>query len=164
MNAGAYGKEIKDVVEYVIYLDENLNFKKATKKEADFSYRESLFKQKGYFILSAVLKLEIGNRKKIEENMQNILKRRKEKQPLNFPSAGSVFKRPKNFFAADLIEKCGLKGKRINDAMVSEKHAGFIVNCGDATAFDVKELIKKIQNIVKIKKNVELKTEIIFIN
>ncbi len=163
MNAGAYGREIKDCVLSVLFLDENGLLKTVTKNSAEFSYRHSVFQKNGFFIVAAILKLERGDRNKIRSKMMEFLQKRKEKQPLNQPSAGSIFKRPKNNFAAKLIEEVGLKGKKVGDAMVSEKHCGFIVNCGGATARDVKELIKIIEFAVKKEKNVELKKEIIFI-
>ncbi len=164
MNAGAYGSEIKDVVVGVSHLDENGNLFYLKREDLNFSYRNSIYQKNNFFIVSAILKLEKGNKEEIEVKMQEVLKKRKEKQPLEFPNAGSVFKRPKNDFAAKLIEECGLKGLKVGGAMVSKKHAGFIINTGGATEKDVRCLIEKIKNTVKIKKNVDLETEVKFLN
>lgn len=163
MNAGAYGKEIKDFLHSVSHMDNNGKIYNLKAKEIDFSYRFSSYQKNGFFIISAILNLKKQDKDKIKNKMDLILKKRKEKQPLNFPNAGSIFKRPKGFFAAKLIEECGLKGIKVGGAKVSTKHAGFIVNFNNATALDVKNLIEKIKEIVKIKKNVDLKTEIKFI-
>ena len=160
MNAGAYGAEIKDFVVLVSYLDKDNNLKELKLKDLSFSYRHSIFQETNNFIVGAVLKLKKGDKKEIEKNMNLYIKKRVEKQPLNFPNAGSIFKRPDGFFAAKLIEECGLKGFRIGDAKISEKHCGFIVNVGDAMAKDVEKLIEKIKETVKIKKGIDLETEI----
>jgi len=162
MNAGAYGGSMSDVVYETTYLDEEYNLCVLENTKHDFGYRKSVFKSgdiKG-IILSTKLKLKNGDSKDIWDEMQKYINARIEKQPLNMPSAGSVFKRPDGYFAGKLIEDSGLKGFKVGGAQVSEKHAGFIVNLGDATANDVKELIKYIQNKVKENYNVELETEI----
>lgn len=164
MNAGAYGTEIKDVVVGVSHLDEKTNLVFSEKEELNFSYRTSIFQHNNFFIMSAILNLKKGEIKKIKTKMEEVLKKRKEKQPLEFPNAGSVFKRPKNEFAAKLIEECGLKGLKVGGAMVSEKHSGFIINIKGATQQDFKSLVEKIKHIVKIKKNVDLETEVKFLN
>ncbi len=164
MNAGAYGTEIKDVVVGASHLDEKGNLFFFKREGLNFSYRNSIYQKNNFFIMSAILKLEKGNKEEIEAKMREVLKKRKEKQPLEFPNSGSIFKRPKNDFAAKLIEECGLKGLKVGGAMVSKKHAGFIINTGGATGKDVKCLIEKIKNTVKIKKNVYLETEVKFLN
>lgn len=160
MNAGAYGVEIKDLLLCVCYFDEKENLVEKETKDLDFFYRYSVFQKTNNFIVSAKMKLRNGKADDIEKKMKEIFQKRVEKQPLNFPSAGSVFKRPKGAFAAKLIEETGLKGLRVGNAMVSEKHCGFIVNLGGATAEDVETLIEKIIKIVKIEKNVDLEKEI----
>ena len=144
MNAGAYGVEIKDLLLCVCYFDEKENLVEKETKDLDFFYRYSVFQKTNNFIVSAKMKLRNGKADDIEKKMKEIFQKRVEKQPLNFPSAGSVFKRPKGAFAAKLIEETGLKGLRVVNAMVSEKHCGFIVNLGGATAEDVETLIKKL--------------------
>ena len=163
MNAGAYGGEIKDCIISARYLDKSGEIKEITAEDMRLSYRKSIFQENGGIILSAVFEFEKDDKDRIQEKMNDYLSRRKEKQPLEFPSAGSVFKRPEGNFAGTLIEKSGLKGAKIGGAKVSEKHAGFIVNTGGATGSDVKELIKKIQEKVLLDSGVELKTEVIFI-
>ena len=160
MNAGAYGAEIKDFIISVSFLDKNNNLKELKLKDLCFSYRYSIFQRTQNFIVNAILKLKKGDKKEIEQNMNLYIKKRIEKQPLNFPNAGSVFKRPKGFFAAKLIEEIGLKGFRIGDAKISEKHCGFIINVGDAKSKDVEKLIEKIKEMVKIEKGINLETEI----
>ncbi len=160
MNAGAYGAEIKDFVVSVSYLDKDNNLKELKPKDLFFSYRHSIFQETNNFIVSAVLKLKKADKKEIEKNMDLYIRKRVEKQPLNFPNAGSIFKRPNGFFAAKLIEESGLKGFRIGDAKISEKHCGFIINVGDATAKDVEKVIEKIKETVKIKTGIDLETEI----
>lgn len=158
MNAGAYGGEMSGIVKSVTYL------KSGEIKKIDngfgFGYRKSIFADLGAVVLEAELELTKGNPEEIKAKMEDYKIRRTEKQPLNLPSAGSVFKRPEGHFAGRLIEDAGLKGFRIGGAEVSEKHAGFIVNTGGATADDVLALIKYIQKTVKEKFNVELETEV----
>ncbi|HAL62814.1 MAG: UDP-N-acetylmuramate dehydrogenase [Firmicutes bacterium] len=158
MNAGAYGGEMSDIVKSVTYL-ENGEIKKI-ENGFDFGYRKSLFAKIGAVVLEAELQLKKGNTDEIKAKMEDYKVRRTEKQPLNFPSAGSVFKRPEGHFAGGLIEDAGLKGFETGGAKVSEKHAGFIINTGDATASDVLKLIKHIQKTVKEKYGVELETEV----
>ena len=160
MNSGAHGIEISDKIISITYIDENLEIKTINKEDADFSYRKSIFQNENWIILNGTLRLENGNQEEIKEKMQDFLETRKQNQPLNMPSAGSVFKRGDNYISAKLIDKCGLKGKSIGGAQVSEKHAGFIVNNGNATAKDVLELIDFIKQQVDDKSGVELKTEI----
>lgn len=160
MNAGAYGKEMKDVVEEVEVLDSNMEYRILKNKEMEFGYRKSAVEKHNYIILSAKLKLMKGIKSEIEALMQDYDERRRSKQPLDLPSAGSVFKRPEGYYAGKLIEEAGLRGKTIGGAQVSEKHCGFIVNKGNATAADVYELIKYIQKTVYERFGVKLETEV----
>lgn len=160
MNAGAYGGEMKDVMISCNHIDSEGKKGSFSGAELDLSYRHSVYSDSDYVITSIVLKLEKGDRTEIEAKMHDLIGKRKDKQPLDYPSAGSVFKRPEGYFAGALIEQSGLKGKRIGGAMVSEKHAGFIINYDNATTSDVLELIKFCQNTVKKKFGVELETEI----
>lgn len=164
MNAGAYGGEIKDIVQDVEYLDyEDLKIKKITNKECNFEYRHSVFCENKNIILSATFKLENGIKEEIANRMNEFAKSRKEKQPLEYPSAGSTFKRGTDFITAKLIDECGLKGYQIGGAQVSEKHAGFIINKENATAKDIIDLVEYVKKTVKEKtgKCIELEVEII---
>lgn len=163
MNAGAYGGEIADRIVSVRYLDKSGAVKEIKKEDMCLGYRSSIFQTNGGVILSAVFELENGDSAEILDRMNEYLKRRKEKQPLEFPSAGSVFKRPEGNFAGTLIEKSGLKGEKIGGAKVSEKHAGFIINIGNATSGDVRALIEKIQKKVFLDSKVMLQPEVIFV-
>ncbi len=163
MNAGAYGGEMKDVVTKVNHLDRKGNIGSYSGDELDFSYRHSAYSDSDLIITSVIVKLEKGDKAEIEAHMTDVMSRRVEKQPLEYPSAGSVFKRPEGYFAGALIEQSGLKGKRIGGAMVSEKHAGFIINYDNATTTDVTDLIKYCQKTVFDKFGVELHTEIKFV-
>lgn len=158
MNAGAYGGEMSNIVKSVTYL-ENGDIKRI-ESGFGFGYRKSLFADLGAVVLEAEIQLKKGNPDEIKAKMEDYKERRTEKQPLNFPSAGSVFKRPEGHFAGRLIEDAGLKGFQIGGAKVSEKHAGFIINTGGATADDVLALIKHIQKTVKEKFDVWLETEV----
>ena len=163
MNAGAYGGEMKDVVTRVNHLDKKGNTGSYCGDELDFSYRHSAYSDSDLIITSVVIKLEKGNQAEIEAQMTDVMGRRVDKQPLEYPSAGSVFKRPEGYFAGALIEQSDLKGKRVGGAMVSEKHAGFIINYDNATTTDVINLIKHCQKTVFDKFGVELHTEIKFV-
>lgn len=161
MNAGAYNKEIKDMIEEVVVLDENLEVISLKRDKCKFGYRTSLIQENGYIVLKVVIAGNEGEYDTIKSELLRYKKLRESKQPLNYPSAGSVFKRPgANMFAAKLIEDSNLKGEKIGDAQVSEKHAGFIVNVGNATAKDVQKLIKHIINNVDMYYNVKLEPEI----
>ena len=160
MNAGAYGGELKDVLIRTNHIDMNGNIGCFCGDELDLSYRHSAYSAGGYVITSVIVKLTKGDYDAIEAKMKELIGRRKDKQPLEYPSAGSVFKRPEGYFAGALIEQSGLKGKRIGGAMVSEKHAGFIINYENATTEDVVSLIRYCQATVKEKFGVELETEI----
>jgi len=162
-NAGAFGKSIGDNIKEVEVLDLKKEKTKILKnKECQFSYRETIFKKKqpNLIIFSAKLQLKKGNKSEIEEKIKEYLNYRKRTQPLNFPSAGSVFINPKGFSAGELIEKCGLKGKKIGQAQISAKHANFILNLGGAKAKDVEKLIILIKKKVKNKFEINLKEEI----
>ena len=141
MNAGAFGGEMKDIISKTICIDLKGNIKILTNKEQQFSYRHSIFSDNNYIILQTEIVLKKGNIDEIKTKMEQISKTRREKQPINFPSAGSVFKRGENFITAKLIDECGLKGYHIGDAEVSNLHAGFIINKKVATAKDVLKLI-----------------------
>ncbi len=158
MNAGAYGGEMKDVVKKSFYLDEEFNVREC--KDHEFSYRRSFYTDKGYIIIGAEILLEPGNPEVIREEMNSLAKKRREKQPVTYPSAGSVFKRPEGHFAGALIEEANLKGKKIGGAEVSTLHAGFIINTGDATCKDVEDLISHIQTTVYEKSGVMLEPEV----
>lgn len=160
MNAGAYGGEMKDVLVECrhIDLDGNLGFLKG--EELELSYRTSAYEHNGFIITTLVMKLKKGDKNEIKAKMQELLQRRKDKQPLEYPSAGSTFKRPVGYFAGGLIEECGLKGFSVGGAQVSEKHAGFVINKGGATAKDVLDLIKYVQNKVFEEKGVMLEPEV----
>ncbi len=160
MNAGAYGGEMKDVLYSCTHIDSDGNIGTLTKDQLNLGYRRSAYTDNGYTIISATLKLQKGDKIAIKEAMNDKLRRRKEKQPLEFPSAGSTFKRPEGYFAGALIEDCNLKGYSIGGAQVSEKHAGFVINRGGATSTDILNLIKYIQNTVFDKHDVKLETEV----
>lgn len=161
MNAGAYGGEMKDIVESVEVLDlDNYEVKELKNEELDFSYRKSIIQRKNYIVLTVKLKLKKGNKEEIKAVYEDLREKRNSKQPLNFGSAGSTFKRPEGHFASKLIEDAGLKGYHINDAWVSEKHSGFIVNKGNASYKEVMELIEHVQKVVFEKFEVKLETEV----
>lgn len=160
MNAGAYGGEMKDVVTFVEYLDENGDFQKIGGEELDFSYRHSFFSNKKYVITQVSLSLVSGDKTLIKEKMDDLISRRRDKQPLEYPSAGSTFKRPEGNFAGALIEKCGLKGYSVGGAQVSEKHAGFVINRDKATCKDIEDLIAHIKKTVLNETGYSLECEI----
>ena len=161
MNAGAYGGEMKDIVESVEVLDlDNFELKQLKNEDLEFSYRKSIIQRKNYIVTTIKLKLKKGNKEEINAVYEDLRDRRNSKQPLNFGSAGSTFKRPEGHFASKLIEDAGLKGYHINDAWVSEKHSGFIVNKGNASFKDVMELIEYVQKVVFEKFGVKLETEV----
>lgn len=163
MNAGAHGKEIKDIVKKIKYLDENNNIKEMTDMTNKFEYRNSVFSEKKYIILEATFELHKGNKEEIQNKMNTYAKYRKDSQPIQYPNAGSTFKRGEGFITAKLIDECGLKGYKVGGAEVSTKHAGFIVNRGNATAEDVLLLIKHVQEKVyeKFNKKIELEIKLI---
>ena len=159
MNAGAYGGEMKDIVSYVDILDIDGNIRKYSCEEMCFGYRKSIVSS-DMVVVGAELKLQKGDRMEIETEMERLKQLRVSKQPLEYPSAGSTFKRPEGYFAGKLIEDTGLKGYRVGDAMVSEKHCGFVINCGNATCNDVKALIGDVQDKVYEKFGVQLMPEV----
>jgi UDP-N-acetylmuramate dehydrogenase len=163
MNAGAYGGEMSQVVVSATALTKDGEIKEIDAKDMKLGYRTSIFKTNGDIILTVKCKLEKGNPDKIKAQMDDFLSRRKDKQPLEYPSAGSTFKRPQGHFAGALIEKNNLKGVSVGGAMVSEKHAGFVINYDNATANDVLALMQKIKDIVLEKDGVELEPEVIFV-
>lgn len=160
MNAGAYGGEIKDVLLSVEYFDEAGAPQRAAADSLELSYRRSAFSGRDCAVSRAAFALHPGDPTEILRRMEELKSRRQEKQPLEFPSAGSAFKRPEGAFAAALIDQCGLKGLTVGGAQVSEKHAGFIVNRGGATCADVLELIARVQRAVKEKTGFALEPEI----
>lgn len=160
MNAGAYGGEMRDTILWARILWENGEIEKLSKEELLLSYRHSILAERPGIVLEAAFQLEKGNREEILERMNGFNQSRREKQPLNYPSAGSTFKRPEGYFAGKLIMDAGLRGFRIGDAMVSEKHCGFVVNVGEATAEQVKELMEEVDRIVFEKFGVHLAPEV----
>lgn len=163
MNAGAYGGEIRDVAVSVNHITSDGVIGRIDADQLDFGYRTSVYRKNGFVITGVTLKLKSDNPEDIRHRMDDFMSRRVDKQPLEFPSAGSVFKRPEGNFAGALIEQCGFKGKGVGDAQVSEKHAGFIINKGSATADDVKKLISKIQSTVKNETGYDLECELIML-
>ena len=154
---------MKDVLTGVSYIDDEGVLRTARQDELDLGYRHSMFSGRSFFILSAELTLAEADKSSIKEKMDDLLERRRSKQPLEYPSAGSTFKRPEGYYAGALIEECGLKGFSVGGAQVSEKHAGFVINKDNATSSDIVELIRQCQKIVKDKKGVSLETEVKFI-
>lgn len=163
MNAGAHGREMKDIVKTVKCIDYQGKEKEFTNQELEFDYRSSIFKKEKYIITEVTLALEKGQKEKIKAKMDEYATYRKEKQPIEYPSAGSTFKRGNDFITAKLIDEAGLKGYAIGDAEVSTKHSGFIINKGDATAEEVLALVEQIKDTVykKFEKKIELEIEII---
>lgn len=159
MNAGAYGSEMRDIVVCAEYIDESNTLRTVSAEDMDLSYRHSIFADRGYIITSVTLRLKKGDPEDIRIAMDECMKKRKLKQPLNYPSAGSTFKRPEGSYASLLIEQCGLKGMTCGGAMVSEKHSGFIVNKGGATCEDVLTLCRRVQEIVREKTGFRLELE-----
>jgi len=160
MNAGAYGGEMKDIVEKVQLMDYNGNLIEKTVEEMDFSYRHSIVEDEDYIVVGATLKLAKGEKQAIEARMDELATARKEKQPLEYPSAGSTFKRPEGYFAGKLIMDAGLRGYQVGGAQVSEKHCGFVINKGDATAADVLQLVADVKQKVQETFGVELEPEV----
>lgn len=160
MDAGAYGGEIKDVLTDVTFLDENQHLCTRPVDRLELGYRTSIFERKPWCILEAGLCLKADDPSRILARMQDYMQRRREKQPLELPSAGSTFKRPAGHFAGQLIEECGLRGFRVGGAAISDKHCGFVVNLGGATCADVVELTERVRQIVLEKTGVVLEREI----
>ncbi len=160
MNAGAYGGEFKDVARSLTCLTPEGSVVEVSAEEADWSYRHSMMDSAGYIVLSAVLELAPDSPAEIQARMDDLRQRREEKQPLEMPSAGSTFKRPEGYFAGKLIQDAGLRGFRVGGAQVSEKHTGFVVNAGGATADDVLQLIAEVQRRVFEMEGVKLEPEV----
>ncbi|MFH5959293.1 UDP-N-acetylmuramate dehydrogenase [Clostridium perfringens] len=160
MNAGAYDGEMAHVIKSARVIDENCNIKNLTKEELELGYRSSIVMKKGYVVIEATVELESGEYASIKDKIDDLTNRRESKQPLEYPSAGSTFKRPEGYFAGKLIQDSGLKGFSIGGAAVSEKHSGFVINKGGATAKDVLDVIDHVQKTVKENFDVELHTEV----
>lgn len=160
MNAGAYDGEVKDIINYADVIDRYGNELRLSRDELQLTYRHSSVQETGMIITGAEFELRQGEKSKIREKMSDFAIKRRDKQPLNFPSAGSTFKRPEGYFAGKLIEDAGLKGKKIGGAQVSEKHAGFIINIGEATSDDIISLIDCCIQTVYNKFNVKLVPEV----
>ena len=163
MNAGAYGGEMKDITSKVTVLSSDGEVIKLDNQAMKFGYRTSAIKGKNFVVLSAVLDLQKGDKGEIAGKMQELALKRKEKQPLEYPSAGSTFKRPEGYFAGKLIEDAGLRGFTVGGAAVSEKHCGFVINKGNATSADIYELIRRIQDKVYEDFSVKLEPEVIML-
>lgn len=160
MNAGAHGSEMKDIVQTIKYIDMNGEIHQITNEQAKFEYRKSIFSQNEYIVLEVELQLKKGKKEEIQSKMQEYALYRKEKQPIEYPSAGSTFKRGTDFITAKLIDECELKGYQIGGAQISKKHAGFIINKGNATAEDVMKLIEYTKETVYKKFGKKIETEI----
>lgn len=163
MNAGAYGGEMKQIVQMVRVMDKEGQILTLDNDTMEFGYRTSIIKDRPFIVLGAVLKLTPGNEEEIGAKMEELMKQRKSKQPLEYPSAGSTFKRPEGYYAGKLIMDAGLRGYRIGGAQVSEKHCGFVINAGGATAADIKEVIEEIQERVRDRFHVRLEPEVVFL-
>ncbi len=163
MNAGAYDSEMKNVVTCCKVVDSNGEQRIVTAEDMQFGYRTSVFQSEPLIVTEVTVRLEPGEGSQIRAKMDDIFMRRKNKQPLEYPSAGSVFKRPQGNYAGTLIEDCGLKGYTIGGAQVSDKHAGFIVNIGSATASDVKQVVEHVQMQVFLKHSIQLERELKYI-
>lgn len=164
MNAGAYGGEMKDVVSSCRYIDEDGEIREMSAEEMELCYRGSIFRKHDFVITSVVFNLQNGEKTAIKSRMDELMQRRRDKQPLEYPSCGSTFKRPENGFAAALIEECGLKGCSIGGAEVSQKHSGFVINKGGAAFEDVVALVEHIKKVVREQKGVELECEMIIVD
>lgn len=160
MNAGAYGGEIKDVIVSAKVMDEDGGVKVLSRDELELGYRTSIVQKKQLIVLEAEFSLQPGETEAIQNTMKELNAKRREKQPLEYPSAGSTFKRPEGYFAGKLIEDAGLRGYRVGDAQVSEKHCGFVVNRGKATCAEVLQLIEEVQKKVKEQFGVQLEPEV----
>lgn len=160
MNAGAYGGEIKDCIKSATVLTESGDMLVLDKEKLELGYRSSIVQKERYIVLSAVFSFEKGEPEQIKAQMKELNRKRREKQPLEYPSAGSTFKRPEGYFAGKLIEDAGLRGYRVGDAQVSEKHCGFVVNRGHATAAQIRQLMQDVQDTVQEKFQVDLEPEV----
>ena len=160
MNAGAYGGEMKDVLKEVTVLTKEGEVLTLQKEQLELGYRTSVIAKKGYIVLEAVLGLSFGKKEEIKALMDELKEKRVSKQPLEYPSAGSTFKRPEGYFAGKLIQDAGLRGFRVGGAQVSEKHCGFVINRENATAADVNELMRQVSENVEEKFGVRLEPEV----
>lgn len=160
MNAGAYGGEIKDIIEKAYVLDENGKQLELSKEELDLSYRHSCIPEKKYIVTKVVLELQPQDEAVIRSKMKELSEKRAEKQPLQYPSAGSTFKRPEGYFAGKLIMDAGLRGYQVGGAQVSEKHCGFVINKGEATAADICRLMQDVSDKVQAQFGVVLEPEV----
>ena len=163
MNAGAYGGEMKQIVESVEVMSREGEILTLDNDTMEFGYRTSVVKNRPFIVLEAVLALKKGDKDGISGRMEELARQRKEKQPLEYASAGSTFKRPEGYYAGKLIMDAGLRGFSVGGARVSEKHCGFIINTGNATAEDIREVIEEVQRRVKEKFGVALEREVIFL-
>lgn len=161
MNAGAYDGEMEQIVESVTVLNGDGELMELSHDTMEFGYRSSIIKNRPFIVVEAVLRLTPGDKTEIQKKMEDFAARRRQKQPLEFPSAGSTFKRPEGYFAGKLIMDSGLRGHRIGGAQVSEKHCGFVINAGNATSEDISELMEEIQERVKEKFGVKLEPEVV---
>lgn len=160
MNAGAYGTEIKDIIESAVVMDTKGNIFTLLRDELDLSYRHSIVQSEGMIVLKAVFRLKKGEQSKIDERLKSYQTARREKQPLEYPSAGSTFKRPEGYFAGKLIQEAGLRGYTVGGAQVSEKHCGFVINKNHATASDILQVINDVRDKVYKQFNVMLEPEV----
>lgn len=163
MNAGAYGGEMKQVVKMVRVMDKEGEILTLDNDTMEFGYRTSIIRDRPFIVLGVVLRLTPGNKDEISAKMEELMKQRKSKQPLEYPSAGSTFKRPEGYYAGKLIMDAGLRGYRIGGAQVSEKHCGFVINAGGASAADIREVIEEVQERVRDRFHVRLEPEVIFL-
>ena len=163
MNAGAFGSEMKDIAVSCRYIDEQGKLCEMLAEDMDLSYRHSVFSERNCVITSVRMRFSNGDKAAIKARMDEVMQRRRDKQPLEYPSCGSTFKRPPNAFAAALIEECGLKGFQIGGAQVSEKHSGFVINRGGATSDDVIAVVEHIKKTVREQKGVELECEMLIV-
>lgn len=163
MNAGAYDGEMKQITESVKVMDQEGKILVLDNDTMEFGYRTSIIKNRPFIVLEVVLRMQEGQKEEIQAKMDELMAKRQSKQPLNYPSAGSTFKRPEGYFAGKLIMDAGMRGYRIGDAQVSDKHCGFVVNIGKAAAADVKEVIEEVQERVKERFHVNLEPEVIFL-
>ena len=163
MNAGAYGGELSQIVTQVNVVNSEGEIMELDNETMEFGYRTSTIRNNPFTVTEVILRLEKGDRQQIRERMEELAARRREKQPLEYPSAGSTFKRPAGYYAGQLIMEAGLRGFQCGGAKVSDKHCGFVINTGNATAEDVRKLIREVQARVKDQFNVDLETEVLFL-
>ena len=163
MNAGAYGGEIKDILVRATLMDMDGSLFEFTNQQMQFGYRKSIAAEKNYIVLEADLALHVSSKEEVLAKMAELSAQRRLKQPLEYPSAGSTFKRPEGYFAGKLIMDAGLRGFQIGDARVSDKHCGFVVNVGKATARDVTDVIEEVQEKVRERFGVSLEREVIYL-